>query len=288
MQQHQIEVDGTTITVSSHVYQSLLLLTQASELSKNSSPNSYAELHKMLVQAAHLLQEEGKDLEEEKERVLEDAVPKPHNAEKWMEAQARENFVIQDLKRCKNGNELISLFNRAFRSGDSVACYLIHRNSMKWFEYHKDLSGYSDYLHRLKELYPAYQIADEARDKREDIYNRIADEILGPLVREALNEKDGTSVFYHLMGWAKEVFIEKVAEVLKCEEPKVDMNARLLDNLGNAGVCECIAIAEEVWGIRLIPCPIEPSDYAQVTKTFPTLNVIVSAAEAEHKAKYEC
>ncbi len=291
MQEHQIEIDGATIILSSYAYQSLLLLNQASELSKSPSPNSYNELYKALMQVAHLLQEERKDLEEEKEKVRGDAVPKPRNAEEWMEARAKENFVVQDLRRCKNSSELISLFNRVFRSGDSVACYLIHRNSMRWFEHHMnydDMVGYTDYDNHLKELYPAYQVADEAIDKRDKIHNYMADQILMPLVRESLNEKDSLSVIYQLLDSAKEVFIEQVAKALRCEKSKVDMNARLLGALGNASVGECIAIAEEVWGVHLMPSPMESSDNIQVTKTFPSLNVIVNAAEARHAAKYGC
>lgn len=61
------------------------------------------------------------------------------------------------------------------------------------------------------------------------------------------------------------------------------MDARLVEDLGCADldVSECVQIAEEIWGVQLMPNPMEVSDYAQMMKSFPNLRAIITAAETK-------
>jgi hypothetical protein len=79
------------------------------------------------------------------------------------------------------------------------------------------------------------------------------------------------------------LFIEGVAVVLQCKPSDVNLNARLVEDLGCADldISECVQIAEEIWGIQLMPNPMKVADYAQMMKTFPTLKAIITVAEAK-------
>jgi hypothetical protein len=54
------------------------------------------------------------------------------------------------------------------------------------------------------------------------------------------------------------------------------------DELGldELDVSECIQMAEEVWGVQLMPNPMTMSDFAEVRRRFPDLNAIAAEAEA--------
>lgn len=84
-------------------------------------------------------------------------------------------------------------------------------------------------------------------------------------------------------GTERQTFVREVAMVLECEPSGVNIEARLVEDLGCADldVSECVQIAEEIWGVQLMPNPMKMSDFAKMMKSFPTLQSIIIAAEAK-------
>lgn len=76
-------------------------------------------------------------------------------------------------------------------------------------------------------------------------------------------------------------FMAQVAAILEVSAAQLDANASLVEGTGltDLDICEFVQIAEEVWGVQLMPNPAPLSAMEGLTARFPTLEHIISAAE---------
>lgn len=82
-------------------------------------------------------------------------------------------------------------------------------------------------------------------------------------------------------GTERLAFLERVSEVLERPPAALDLQASLVEHYGCADldVSECVQVAEEIWGVQLMPNPMTPEDYAYLMRRLTTLQAIMDDAE---------
>jgi hypothetical protein len=88
-------------------------------------------------------------------------------------------------------------------------------------------------------------------------------------------------------GTERHAFLEKVAMILDRPPDALDVQASLVEHYGCADldVSECVQVAEETWGVQLMPNPMTAEDYAYLMRRLTTLQAIIDDAERRAKAK---
>jgi hypothetical protein len=88
-------------------------------------------------------------------------------------------------------------------------------------------------------------------------------------------------------GQERQVYVQRVSAILGRPVAELDLATPLIAKYGcdEMEVSECVQIAEEIWGVSLMPNPMKVSDYADMVKRFPCLDAIIGEAERKVKKK---
>lgn len=83
-------------------------------------------------------------------------------------------------------------------------------------------------------------------------------------------------------GEERAVFLREVAAILDVDPGEVETSAPLIDTYGvdEMEVFEFVQIAEDIWHVKLNPNPMSGSDFGAMERRFPTVDSIMTAAEA--------
>ncbi len=79
-------------------------------------------------------------------------------------------------------------------------------------------------------------------------------------------------------------FLKEVSVILERPAEEIDFTKAIQADYGcdELEVVEFIQIAEDVWGVSLMPSTFDGADVEKATKEFITLGDIVSASKAQH------
>jgi hypothetical protein len=162
-----VKVGEEQILLSDRIGNVLELLQSAEQ------EQSTIQFKKLLLQAARLLHEEDKAIEEEGAMIRENAVPAPQGAAQWTEANSRRAFIAEDVKRTQTTDDLIRRFDYAFKTGDTIGCYLI------WRIRNQELRvGNSELEQHIRNIYPSYKRAVKIIVAKTDIQSQLADQLI--------------------------------------------------------------------------------------------------------------
>jgi hypothetical protein len=168
--------DDQRIQLSDRMSKSFSLIQQANQ------EVSTIQAKKLLLQAVSLLNEEKKVLEREWTMLYENAVPGPQGAAQWAEANSRQVFIAEDLKRARTEDDVIRKFDYLFKTNDTVGCYLIWRLAkpkakFKLFDY-------------VVSAYPDFEKMCEIHTAKDNARSYFIDQALLPVARAQLTGED--------------------------------------------------------------------------------------------------
>jgi hypothetical protein len=88
-------------------------------------------------------------------------------------------------------------------------------------------------------------------------------------------------------GTERQAFLKNVAVILGKSPDALDLQASLVEHYGCADldVSECVQVAEETWGVQLMPNPMTAEDYTYLMRRLTTLQAIIDDAERRAKSK---
>jgi hypothetical protein len=89
------------------------------------------------------------------------------------------------------------------------------------------------------------------------------------------------------LGTERQAFLQGVAQVLERPAASLDLQASLVEQYGCADldVSECVQVAEEIWGVQLMPNPMTAEDYAYLMRRLTSLQAIIDDAERRATAE---
>ena len=78
-------------------------------------------------------------------------------------------------------------------------------------------------------------------------------------------------------------FLREAGAILRCDATAVDLSKDIHADYGcdELDVVELLQVAEDLWGVSLMPNPFQDDDVKRAVKTFRTLSDIIGAAKAK-------